>query len=112
MRAAGLASSDSGTSARLSYERLNDAGGEPQPSVYRYAFPPDRHLLTSGEGTIQSWNSQAVVDGGHQIFWADGFSNQAMDAMHWHPLCESIAANSAPYPNARTVDAGEALRIT
>ncbi|MFQ6540403.1 IS5/IS1182 family transposase, partial [Aphanothece stagnina RSMan2012] len=70
-----------------------DAIGNPKPTAQRNFTDPDSHILKGADGWIQGYNSQAAVDGDHQVIVAIGVSNQASDAVHLLPMLERIEAN-------------------
>ena len=83
-----------------------DRAGNPKPQAQRNFTDPDSHILKGADGWIQGYNTQAAVDGDHQVIVAIGVSNQASDAVHLLPMLKRIEANTGQLPDALIADAG------
>ena len=77
-----------------------DAAGNPKPQAQRNFTDPDSHILKGSDGWIQGYNTQAAVDGDHQVIVAIGVSNQPSDAVHLLPMLERIQSNTGQLPDA------------
>ena len=83
-----------------------DRAGNPKPQAQRNFTDPDSHILKGADGWIQGYDTQAAVDGDHQVIVAIGVSNQASDAVHLLPMLKRIEANTGQLPDALIADAG------
>jgi len=83
-----------------------DAAGTPKPQAQRNFTDPDSHILKGSDGWIQGYNTQAAVDGDHQVIVAIGVSNQPSDAVHLLPMLERIQSNTGQLPDVFIADAG------
>jgi len=83
-----------------------NAAGRPKPQAQRNITDPESHILKGSGGWIQGYNSQAAVDGDHQVIVAIGVSNQPSDAVHLLPMLERIQVNTDQLPEALIADAG------
>ena len=82
------------------------ADGRPTAAAQRNFTDPDSHILKGGDGWIQGYNCQAVVDGDHQVIVAMGVSNQPPDVEHLVPMLERTIANTSQVPKTFIADAG------
>jgi hypothetical protein len=62
--------------------------------------------MKCGEGYVQAYNCQAVVDEEHQIIVAQAVTNQAPDAEHLLPMLVQTVANCGAKPGNWLADAG------
>ena len=118
VQAAGLSTPDPLSSvnplAMPSRNLPTTAAGDPKANAqrnHRFAeacgyTDPDSHILKGGDGWIQGYNCQAVVDGDHQIIVAVGVSNQPPDVEHLVPMLERTIANTSQVPETFIADAG------
>ena len=97
----------SSNSEGLPHHRVpNTPDGRPKPKAQRNFTDPDSRIMKTGQGFVQGYNCQAVVDEAHQVIVASGLTNQAPDQEHLSPLVDQVADNCGRYPQQLTADAG------
>ena len=62
--------------------------------------------MKTGDGFVQGYNAQIVVDEAHQIIVAQALSNQSPDAEYLVPLIDQARANCGSAPAKLSADAG------
>lgn len=80
--------------------------GDPEPKAQRNFTDADSRIMKTGNGYLQGYNCQAIVDEGHQIIVAQAATNQAPDQEHLQPLVGQAIANCGRPPTTLTADAG------
>jgi transposase len=80
--------------------------GTPTDKAQRNFTDPESRIMKTGDGFIQGYNGQAVVDGAHQIIIAHGLSNQSPDAEYFEPMLARAVANAGATPTILTADNG------
>lgn len=83
-----------------------NANGSPDDKAQRNFTDPESRIMKTGDGFIQGFNGQAVVDEAHQIILAYGLSNQSPDAEYFAPMLERAVANVGAAPQFITADNG------
>ena len=84
--------------------RTKDGGIDPK--AQRNFTDAESRIMKSGEGYVQAYNCQAVVDEEHQIIVAQAVTNQAPDAEHLVPMLVQTVANCGAKPDNWLADAG------
>lgn len=84
----------------------HEKDGTPKPKAQRNFTDPDSRIQKTGDGFIQGYNCQAVVDDAHQIIVAEAVTNQPPDVEHLAPLLEQVVANCGAAPERLTADTG------
>jgi hypothetical protein len=67
---------------------------------------PQSRIMKAGDGFVQGYNAQAVVDEAHQIIVAADVSNQSPDAEHFVPMLDRTIANCGAVPEKLSSDTG------
>lgn len=80
--------------------------GTPTDKAQRNFTDGDSRIMKSGDGYVQGYNCQAVVDAEHQVIVAEAVTNQPPDAEHWQPMLERTIANCGQTPAAALADNG------
>jgi hypothetical protein len=62
--------------------------------------------MKSGDGYVQAYNCQAVVDAAHQIIVAEAVTNQPPDVEHLVPMIARTVENCGRKPEKMIADAG------
>lgn len=83
-----------------------DRDGNPKPGAQRNYTDPDSKIMKSGDGYIQGYNCQTVVDAEHQVIVSQAVSNQAPDQEHLRSLLNGAVENCGRVPKRFTADAG------
>ena len=83
-----------------------DREGNPKPSAQRNYTDPDSKIMKSGDGYIQGYNCQTVVDAECQVIVSQGVSNQAPDHEHLRHMLSDVVKNCGRVPEKFTADAG------
>lgn len=84
----------------------HEKDGTPKPKAQRNFTDPDSRIQKTGDGFVQGYNCQAVVDDAHQIIVAEAVTNQPPDVEHLAPLLEQVVANCGAAPERLTADTG------
>ena len=84
----------------------SNTDGTPTDKAQRNFTDPDSRIMKTGDGYIQGYNGQAVVDSTSQIIVAHGLSNQSPDAEYFVPLLDMAVANLGQAPAVVTADNG------
>jgi transposase len=80
--------------------------GKPTPKAQRNFTDPESRIMKTGDGYLQGYNCQAVVDSAHQVIVALDLSNQPPDCEYLVPMLERTVANCGATPRVVTGDAG------
>ena len=80
--------------------------GKPKPKAQRNFTDWDSRIVRSGNGYIQGYNCQAVVDDLHQIILAQAVTNQSPDNGNLLPMLEQVANNCGHPPEVMSADKG------
>jgi transposase len=80
--------------------------GEPTPKAQRNFTDPESRIMKSGDGYVQGYNCQAMVDAAHQIIVAEAVTNQPPDVEHLVPMIARTVANCGDKPEKVIADAG------
>lgn len=80
--------------------------GTPTDKAQRNFTDPESRIMKTGDGYIQGYNGQAVVDSASQIIVAHGLSNQSPDAQYFVPMLDMAVANLGRAPTFVTADSG------
>ena len=80
--------------------------GAPMPKAQRNFTDAESRIMKTGDGFVQGYNAQAVVDEAHQIIVAQDVSNQSPDAQHMVPMLDRTIANCGAAPEKMSADTG------
>jgi transposase len=80
--------------------------GTPKGKAQRNFTDGDSRIMKTGDGFIQGYNAQCVVDGTAQVIVAQAVTNQPPDAEHFIPMLEQAMQNCGERPRATSADAG------
>ena len=80
--------------------------GTPTDKAQRNFTDGDSRIMKTGDGFVQGYNCQSVVDAAHQIIVAQEVTNQPPDVEHLLPMLEQTIANCGAVPDEMTADAG------
>lgn len=80
--------------------------GTPVPKAQRNFTDAESRIMKTGDGYVQGYNAQAVVDGEHQVIVAQAVTNQPPDVQHFAPMVEQTIANCEEIPDKLSADAG------
>jgi transposase len=80
--------------------------GTPKGKAQRNFTDGDSRIMKTGDGFIQGYNAQCVVDGAAQVIVAQAVTNQPPDAEHFIPMLEQAMQNCGERPRATSADAG------
>jgi transposase len=83
-----------------------DKDGAPTAKAQRNFTDADSRIMKTGEGFLQGYNAQAVVDAEHQIIVAADVSNQCPDAEHLIPMLDRAIDNCQAVPQKLSADTG------
>jgi len=82
------------------------AEGTPTPKAQRNFTDPESRIMKSGDGYVQAYNCQAMVDAAHQIIVAEAVTNQPPDVEHLAPMIARTVENCGKKPKKVIADAG------
>jgi transposase len=82
------------------------ADGKPTPKAQRNFTDPESRIMKSGDGYVQAYNCQAMVDDAHQIIVAEAVTNQPPDVEHLVPMIARTVENCGRKPAKLVADAG------
>jgi transposase len=82
------------------------AEGKPTPKAQRNFTDPESRIMKSGDGYVQAYNCQAMVDDAHQIIVAEAVTNQPPDVEHLVPMIARTVENCGEKPKKMIADAG------
>jgi transposase len=82
------------------------ADGEPTPKAQRNFTDPESRIMKSGDGYVQAYNCQAMVDDAHQIIVAEAVTNQPPDVEHLVAMIARTVENCGKKPAKLVADAG------
>lgn len=80
--------------------------GKPTPKSQRNFTDPESRIMKTGDGFVQGYNCQAMVDAEHQVIVAQAVTNQSPDAEHLVPMLVQTVANCGAKPEKLLADAG------
>jgi transposase len=80
--------------------------GAPTAKAQRNFTDADSRIMKTGDGFIQGYNAQAMVDEEHQIIVAADVSNQCPDAEHLIPMLDRTIDNCQAVPQKMSSDTG------
>jgi transposase len=80
--------------------------GTPTPKAQRNFTDGDSRIMKTGDGFVQGYNCQAVVDADHQVIVAQAVTNQPPDVQHFAPMLEQTISNCEQTPDKMSADAG------
>ena len=80
--------------------------GTPTEKAQRNFTDPQSRIMKTGDGFVQGYNAQAVVDEAHQIIVAVDVSNQSPDAEHFIPMLDRTIKNCGAVPEKLSADTG------
>jgi transposase len=80
--------------------------GTPTPKAQRNFTDGDSRIMKTGDGYVQGYNAQTVVDAEHQVIVAQAVTNQPPDVQHFAPLLEQTISNCEQTPDKMSADAG------
>jgi transposase len=80
--------------------------GTPTDKAQRNFTDGDSRIMKAGDGFVQGYNCQSVVDAAHQIIVAQEVTNQPPDVEHLLPMLEQTISNCGAVPDEMTADAG------
>ncbi len=97
----------SGPSGELpKHQVAHHADGTPTEKAQRNFTDPESRIQKSGDGFIQGYNAQAVVDEQAQVIVAQALTNQPPDVEHLVPLVQQVAVNCGVRPEKLSADSG------
>lgn len=82
------------------------AEGKPTPKAQRNFTDPESRIMKSGDGYVQGYNCQVMVDAAHQIIVAEAVTNQPPDVEHLVPMIARTVENCGKKPTTMIADAG------
>jgi transposase len=82
------------------------ADGEPTPKAQRNFTDPESRIMKSGDGFVQAYNCQAMVDDAYQIIVAEAVTNQPPDVEHLVPMIARTVENCGEKPTKLVADTG------
>ena len=82
------------------------ADGKPTPKAQRNFTDPESRIMKGGDGYVQAYNCQAMVDDAHQIIVAEAVTNQPPDVEHLVPMIARTVENCGKKPTRVIADAG------
>ena len=80
--------------------------GKPTPKAQRNFTDPESRIMKTGDGYVQGYNCQAMVDDEHQVIVAQAVTNQSPDVEHLVPMLVQTVANCGAKPEKLLADAG------
>ena len=80
--------------------------GTPTAKAQRNFTDADSRIMKTGDGFMQGYNGQAVVDGAGQVIVAVDVSNQSPDAEHLVPMLDETIDNCGAVPDKMSADTG------
>lgn len=80
--------------------------GTPTDKAQRNFTDADSRIMKTGDGFIQGYNAQVVVDDAHQIIVAQDVSNQSPDCQHLVPMIDRTVENCGAAPARASADNG------
>jgi transposase len=82
------------------------AEGKPTDKAQRNFTDPDSRIMKTGDGFVQGYNCQTMVDAAHQIIVAEAVTNQPPDPEHLVPMLVKTVDNCGATPEKLLGDAG------
>lgn len=95
-----------GPTALPEHQVPTDKDGTPTPKAQRNFTDAESRIMKTGDGFVQGYNCQAVVDDAHQIIVAQAVTNQPPDVEHLVPMLEQTVANCGQAPDKMSADSG------
>jgi transposase len=95
-----------GTTPLPSHQVPTTKTGTPTPGAQRNFTDGESRIMKTGDGFVQGYNSQVVVDEAHQIIVAQAVTNQPPDVQHFIPMLEQTMTNCGASPAVTTADSG------
>jgi transposase len=95
-----------GPTALPEHQIPTDEDGTPTPKAQRNFTDAESRIMKTGDGFVQGYNCQAVVDDAHQIIVAQAVTNQSPDVQHLVPMLEQTVANCGQAPEKMSGDSG------
>ena len=95
-----------GGSALPTHRIPAERDGTPKGKAQRNFTDSDSRIMKTGDGFIQGYNAQCVVDSTAQVIVAQAVTNQPPDAEHFIPMLEQTMQNCGERPCATSADAG------
>jgi transposase len=80
--------------------------GAPTEKSQRNFTDPESRVMKTGDGYVQGYNCQAMVDAEHQVIVAQAVTNQPPDVEHLVPMIVQTVANCGAKPEKLLGDAG------
>ena len=80
--------------------------GKPTGKSQRNFTDPESRIMKTGDGFIQGYNCQAMVDAEHQVIVAQAVTNQSPDVEHLLPMIAQTVVNCSEIPEHALMDAG------
>jgi hypothetical protein len=103
----GSSSGSNGGDGELPKHRVpTTKDGAPTEKAQRNFTDPDSRIMVGGDGFVQAYNAQIVVDDAHQIIVAHGVSNQPPDAEYFAPMLARAAESCGRVPDTISADNG------
>jgi transposase/IS5 family transposase len=95
-----------GAAALPSHQVPRDKQGTPTDKAQRNFTDGDSRIMKTGDGFVQGYNCQAVVDAEHQIIVGQAVTNQPPDVEHLVPMVEQVVEHCGEAPRKLSADAG------
>ena len=89
-----------------SHQVRADKDGTAKDKAQRNFTDPDSRIQKTGDGYIQGYNAQAVVDAEHQVIVAEDLSNQPPDNEYLIPLLKQVEENCGEHADKFSADSG------
>jgi transposase len=99
-------SASGGGSALPAHRIPTVADGTPTAKAQRNFTDADSRIMKTGDGFVQGYNAQVVVDDAAQVIVAQAVTNQPPDAEHFVPMLERMIANCGAAPRRTSADNG------
>jgi transposase len=78
----------------------------PTDKAQRNFTDADSRIMKTGDGFVQGYNAQIVVDEAHQVIVAQDVSNQSPDCQHAVPMMDRVVENCGAAPTRASADNG------
>src|SRR5262249_9526374 len=82
------------------------AKAKPEPKAQRNFTDPESRIMKAGDGFVQAYNCQAVVDDFDQVIVAQALTNMATDVQQLTPMVEAVKTNTGRQAQELSADAG------
>jgi transposase len=100
------ADDDSGGSELPAHRIPTLADGTPTTRAQRNFTDPNSRIMKTGDGFVQGYNAQVVVDDVAQVIVAQAVTNQPPDVEHFVPMLDATIANCGATPRCASADNG------